>query len=185
MAAAALRWLRYAIQSCSSRVMPFSRAIFSADWPMVRPVDGSAMAGAWGARSAGRSLAKAFSFAARLRALEASTRVWAIRRLCRMGMSDRLSAPPAIPTEAWPSRISSTTSAIASPADAQARLTVWAGMLTGRPVPRTTSRARLGAATDGMTWPMTTVSTAAGSASLRSTSSRTHARARSTAVRSR
>src|SRR6266850_6085837 len=77
------------------------------------------------------------------------------------------------------------TSAMASLAEAQARLTVWAGMPGGIAVPRTTSRARLGARTDGMTCPMTTVSTQAGSASARSISSRTQMRARSTAERSR
>jgi len=135
--------------------MPFSLAIFSADWPIVRPVDGSAMAGVCGARSFGRSFENALSLPPSVRAFDASTRAFAMRRLCRIGMSDRLSAPPAMPTAACPSRISSTTSAMASPADAHARLTV------------------------------TTVSIQAGSASLRSTSSRTQARARSTAVRSR
>ena len=77
------------------------------------------------------------------------------------------------------------TSAIASLADAHARFTVWAGTAFGRPVPSTTSRARLGAFTEGITWPITTPSTRAGSISVRSTSSRTQALARSTAVRSR
>ena len=74
---------------------------------------------------------------------------------------------------------------MASLAEAHARFTVWAGMPGGMAVPRTTSRARLGARTDGMTCPMTTVSTQAGSASARSISSRTQMRARSTAERSR
>ena len=44
-----------AIRSCSSREMPFSLAIFSADSPIVRPVDGSDTAGHSGTRSRGRS----------------------------------------------------------------------------------------------------------------------------------
>ena len=106
-------------------------------------------------------------------------------RLWRMGTSDRLSAPPAIPTSAWPWRIAEATSTIAWLADAQARFTVCAGTDAGRPTPSTTSRARLGAFTEGMTCPITTVSTQAGSSSVRSTSSRTQVRARSRAVRSR
>src|SRR5260221_5768758 len=74
---------------------------------------------------------------------------------------------------------------MASLAEAHARFTVWAGMPGGMAVPRTTSRARLGARTEGMTFPMTTVSTQAGSASARSISSRTQMRARSTAEMSR
>jgi hypothetical protein len=171
--------------SCSSREMPFSFAIFSADWPMVSPVEGSAIAGVSGTRSLGRIPAKAERRAPRLRAREASIRARAMRRLWRMGTSDRLSAPPAMPTSALPARISALTSAMAWLAEAHARLTVWAGTLAGSPLPRTTSRARLGALTDGMTWPITTVSTAPGSSSVRSTSSRTQALARSTAVRSR
>src|SRR6187431_516843 len=74
---------------------------------------------------------------------------------------------------------------MASLADAHARFTVWAGIPGGMAVPSTTSRARLGARTDGLAWPMTTVSTQAGSASERSISSRTQMRARATAERSR
>ena len=58
-----------------------------------------------------------------------------MRRLCRIGTSERLSAPPAIPTSTWPSRIEEATSAIAWFAEAQARLTVWAGTAFGRPGP--------------------------------------------------
>ena len=39
--------------------MPFSLAIFSADWPIVSPVDGSAIAGVTGTRSRGRVRASA------------------------------------------------------------------------------------------------------------------------------
>src|SRR5215510_15058078 len=77
------------------------------------------------------------------------------------------------------------TSAIAWFAEAQARFTLKAGTAAGRPVPRTTSRPRFGALTDGITWPITTVPIDSGAISVRSTSSRTHAFARSSAVRSR
>ena len=59
-----------------------------------------------------------------------------MRRLCRIGTSERHSAPPAIPTSTWPSRIADATSAIAWFAEAQARFTVWAGTDFGRPAPR-------------------------------------------------
>ena len=55
------------------------------------------MAGTSGCRSRGRTLAKAASRSPRLRAREASIRIFVMRRLCRMGTSDRLSAPPADP----------------------------------------------------------------------------------------
>ena len=84
-----------------------------------------------------------------------------------------------------PSRIADATSAIAWLADAQARLTVWAGTDFGSGTRRLTSRARLGAFTEGTTCPITTISMAAGSISVRSISSRTAAVARSIAVRSR
>ncbi len=135
VAAAAFLWLRYAIWSCSSRLIPFSLAIFSADWPMLRPVEGSAIAGVSGTRSRRRMPAKAESRAPRLRAFEAATSARAIFLLWRMGTSERLSAPPAIPPSTWPRRICDATSAIAWLADAQARLTVWAGMPGGRPAP--------------------------------------------------
>ena len=100
VAAAAFLWERYAIWSCSSREMWFSFAIFSADWPMVRPVEGSAIAGTSGVRSAGRTFANAASLSPRLRAREACMRIFVMRLLCRIGMSERLSAPPPIPTSA-------------------------------------------------------------------------------------
>jgi len=100
VAAEALRWLRYAIWSCSSREMWFSFAIFSADWPMVSPVEGSAIAGTSGVRSRGRTFANALRRPPRPRAREASMRMRVMRLLCRIGMSERLSAPPPIPTSA-------------------------------------------------------------------------------------
>jgi hypothetical protein len=108
-----------------------------------------------------------------------------MRRLWRIGTSERLSAPPAIPTSACPSRIDEATSAIAWLADAQARLTVCAGTDFGSPARRDTSRPRFGALTEGTTWPMTSVPIEAGSTSVRSRSSRTQAFPRSRAVRSR
>ena len=58
-----------------------------------------------------------------------------MRRLWRMGTSDRLSAPPAMPASAWPRRMAFATWAMASLAEAQARFTVWAGTPGGRPSP--------------------------------------------------
>ena len=156
VAAAPFLCERNAIRSCSSRVIPFSFAIFSADWPIVRPVEGSAMAGVSGTRSRRRTFEKAFSRPPRLRAREASIRTCAIFLLWRIGTSERLSAPPAIPASACPAMMAVATSAIASLADAQARFTVWAGLALGRPVDSTTSRPRFGAFTEGMTWPITT-----------------------------
>ena len=105
-------------------MIPFSFAIFSADWPMVSPVEGSAMAGASGTRSRGRSRAKAERRAPSDFAFWASTRIRAMRRLCRMGTSERHSAPPAMPASTWPRRIADATSAIAWFEEAQARFTV-------------------------------------------------------------
>ena len=152
---------------------------------MLRPVDGSAMAGVSGRRSRRPMPAKAERRAPRLFARDASTSARAMRRLCRIGTSDRLSAPPAMPASAWPRRIAFATWAMASLAEAQARFTVRPGTPGGRPTRSAVSRPRLGAFTDGMTWPITTVPIQAGSASVRSRSSRTQAVARSRAVRSR
>ncbi len=142
--------------------MAFSLAIFSADWPIVRPVDGSAMAGASGTRSRGRTLARLPRRAPSDFAFCVSTRMRAMRRLWRIGTSERLSAPPAIPTSTCPRRIDDATSAIAWFAEAHARLTVWAGTDFGSPAPRATSRPRFGALTEGTTCPMTTVPIEAG-----------------------
>src|SRR6266540_909005 len=83
----------------------FSFAIFSADWPIDSPVDGSAIAGAIGTRSRGRIFAKVLMRAPSDLALLASTRISASRREARMGMSDSASAPPAMITFALPSAI--------------------------------------------------------------------------------
>ena len=104
--------------------MPFSFAIFSADWPIDSPVDGSAMAGVTGTRSRGRTCAKMPSRWPSVFALLASTRIWLKRRECRIGMSESDSTPPARITSAWPSRIWSAALVMAWAAEAQARLSV-------------------------------------------------------------
>ncbi len=55
-AAAAFLWLASASSSCSRRPICHSFAISSQCWPIDRPVRGSAMPGAAGARSPGRRL---------------------------------------------------------------------------------------------------------------------------------
>jgi hypothetical protein len=164
--------------------MPFSFAIFSADCPIVSPVEGSATAGQSGTRSRGLSAPSAESRAPHVRARWASTSARASPRLSGIGTFESDSAPPATPASRLPSRISAATSAIAWLAEAQARFTVWAGTSLGRPTPSPTSRARFGAWTEGTTWPMTTAPIAVGSTSDRSRSSRTQAFPRSIALSS-
>ena len=118
---AASSWLRSAQRSCASRAMWFCFAIFSADWPIVSPVDGSAMAGETGTRSRGRIRLKVRSRAPSVLALLASTRISARRRDARIGMSDSDSTPPASTTSASPRAISSEALATAWADDAQAR----------------------------------------------------------------
>src|SRR5262245_24784667 len=101
--------------------MQFSFAIFSADWPIVSPVDGSEMAGATGMRSRGRVRAKVAILEPKLLALLASTRTLERRRDARIGISESDSAPPAIITSACPIAIWSWADAIAWVAEAQAR----------------------------------------------------------------
>src|SRR5439155_345662 len=60
--------------------MRFSLAIFSADWPIVSPVDGSAIAGDTGIKSRGRIFAKAFTRSTAVVALLASATMSARRR---------------------------------------------------------------------------------------------------------
>ena len=124
VAAAARWWLISASRSCSSRLMPFSLAIFSADCPIVSPVDGSAIAGVTGTRSRGRTRPRAAIRPPKLRALLASTRIWLKRREWRIGMSESDSTPPARIASAWPSRIWSAALLIAWAAEAQARFRV-------------------------------------------------------------
>ena len=104
--------------------MPFSFAIFSADWPMVSPVEGSAMAGVTGTRSRGRVRPKAASRPPKLLARLASTSTRLKRRECRIGMSESVSTPPARIVSAWPRAIWSAALAIAWALEAQARFRV-------------------------------------------------------------
>ena len=121
-----------------------------------------------------------------LRAREASTSARAIRRLWRMGTSERLSAPPAIPTCACPARIS----------DGHLRdglVGRGAGAVHGvgghrRAEGPRAARPRApgsGPSPTGSPGPWPRCPPRPASTSARSTSSRTQAVARSTAVRSR
>ena len=71
--------------SCASRVMPFSFAIFSADWPIVSPVVGSAMAGVIGTKSLARIFPKACTRCASVLALDAAMSASEKPRECRIG----------------------------------------------------------------------------------------------------
>ena len=156
-------------------------AIFSADSPMVSPVVGSAIAGVIGMRSRGRIRVTALARAPNDFAREAATSASAKPREWRTGTVDRDSAPPAIAQSAWPSRIWSAASVIAWLADAQARETVHDCTPLGRCGIRDTSRAMLGASTDGTTVPNTSRSTSVLSTPVRWMSSATTARPRSIA----
>ncbi len=147
--------------------MPFSFAIFSADWPIDSPVEGSAMAGVTGTKSRGRTRASTPRRSAMAFALLASTSSWLIRFECSTGMSESDSTPPASTTSACPRRIWSAALVMACAEEAQARLSVYAGTLRGNCGRRLTSRATLGVSTEGTTCPMTTSSMAAGSISVR------------------
>src|SRR6185503_3117828 len=81
---------------------------------------------------------------------------------------------------ACPRAIWSCAAATACVAEAQARLSVYAGISLGNWGSRLTSRATLGIRADGTTCPKITSSTVAGSRFVRSTSSRAASRARST-----
>ena len=104
--------------------MPFSFAIFSADWPMVSPVEGSAIAGVTGTRSRGRARRNAARRPPTLLARLASTSTRLKRREWRIGMSESDSTPPASTVSAWPSAIWSAALPIAWAEEAQARLSV-------------------------------------------------------------
>ena len=131
-------------RSCSSRPIPFSLAIRSAAWPIVSPVEYSAMAGATGIRSRGRVRAKVRSRAPSVLARDAATKVRDSRSETRIGIRDRHSAPPATTVSAYPASMRFTPSEMAWLADEQARETVTAGTSFGR-VDSPTSRAMLGA----------------------------------------
>src|SRR4051794_5276088 len=97
-------------------------AIFSADCPIVSPVDGSAIAGVTGTRSRGRIELAIRTRWAELRARDIATSLSDMLRECRIGTVESDSAPPAITTSWWPRTIWSAASVIAWFADAQARL---------------------------------------------------------------
>src|SRR6185437_9489519 len=123
-------------------------AIFSADWPIVSPVEGSAIAGVIGTKSRGRIEPRILSRFAALLARDSATSFSDIDRECRIGTFDNDSAPPAIMTSWWPRTIWSAASVMAWLADAQARLTVYASQPRGRIGSSDTSRAMLGAITE-------------------------------------
>ena len=104
--------------------MPFSFAIFSADWPMLSPVEGSAIAGVTGTRSRGRARLRAATRPATLLARPALTSIRLKRRECRIGMSESDSTPPARMVSACPRAIWSAALAMAWAEEAQARLSV-------------------------------------------------------------
>ena len=144
MPAWALRCDRSAHRSWSSREIPFSLAMRSAAWPIDSPVEYSAIAGATGTRSRGRSRAKALRRAPSVFAREAATSVFDSRSEARIGMRDRHSAPPATTMSAHPASMRFAPSAIAWLAEAQARETVTAGTSFGS-ADSPTSRAMFGA----------------------------------------
>jgi hypothetical protein len=160
--------------------MSFSLAIFSADSPMVWPVVYSAMAGATGARSAGRSLPKAATFCGRVLARFASMKVRAALRVNWIGTLVSDSAPPARITSASPDRIEPMPKVMARVEEAHARFTVTPGMRIGSEARKTTSRPRLGACRAGTTTPKTDRSISSGSIAVRATSSAAAILARST-----
>src|SRR3954469_15003127 len=151
--------------------MSFSLAIFSADSPIVIPVVYSAMAGATGARSAGRSLPKAPTFWGSVLARLAAMKVCAALRENWMGTLVSASPPPASTTLASPERIEPAAKVRARVEEAQARFTVTPGMRNGSEVRKTTSRPRLGAKRAGTTTPKTERSISSGSTAVRATSS--------------
>ncbi|MPN00737.1 hypothetical protein SDC9_147933 [bioreactor metagenome] len=104
-AAASLRWLPSAYSSCAARVMPQVAVVSAWLSPIDSPVRGSATWGAIGARSRGRSSARAASFAWVVRAAENRSSARCRRGPTSSGVSLMLSAPPAIPASIWPRRI--------------------------------------------------------------------------------
>ncbi len=91
--------------SWCSLLIPFSLAIFSADWPIDSPVEGSAIAGATGTRSLGLIPATSLIRWERVFALLSPTSISLKRFEWRMGTLERLSAPPAMTTRAYPCAI--------------------------------------------------------------------------------
>ncbi len=138
---------------------------------MLRPVVYSAMAGATGARSAGRSLPKAATFWGSVFALLASMNVRAALRENWIGTLLSDSAPPASTTSASPERIAPAPNVIARVEEAQARLTVTPGIRMGSEVRKTTSRPRFGAWRAGTTTPKMDRPISSGSMAVRAISS--------------
>jgi hypothetical protein len=118
---------------------------------------GGAVGEGRGVRSRSRIPAKARRRAARLFDRDASTSARAMPRQCRIGTSDRLSVRPRSRPRRGPGGSQSPTCVMASLAEAQAQFTVRPGTPGGRPTRSTVSRPRLGAFTEGMTWPITMV----------------------------
>ena len=75
-------------------------------------------------KSLGRTRVNAASCAPMPLALDAAMRAFVMPLECRIGTDESDSAPPAMPTSMWPSRMAEATSAIAWFEDAQARLIV-------------------------------------------------------------
>ena len=97
-------------------------AIFSADSPIVSPVDGSAMAGVIGHEVPRTDAGEGAHAAAELFALRRRDEARLKPREWRIGTLESDSAPPAMTMSAWPRAIWSAASVIAWLADAQARL---------------------------------------------------------------
>src|SRR5215210_5879558 len=114
--------------------MSFSLAIFSADSPIDIPVVYSAIAGATGARSAGRSLLIAVARCGRVLALLSSMKTPAALRENWIGTLDNDSAPPARTMSHSPARIALAPKVMARVEEAQARLSVTPGMRIGMEV---------------------------------------------------
>ncbi len=104
-AAASAWWLAAAISSCASRVIRQAAVVSAWCSPMDRPVRGSAVVGAAGARCAGRMVASAASFAGVDFARDRSSSARRSGSLTATGASDVESTPPAMPDSIWPSRI--------------------------------------------------------------------------------
>ena len=90
--------------------IPFSFAIFSADWPMERPVVYSAIAGGFGVSSSRRNPEKTRALAAADFDFESLISLFVNLREKRTGTSERHSDPPAMIESATPRAIFSAAS---------------------------------------------------------------------------
>ena len=125
----------------------------SALWPIVLPVERSAIAGGFGARSFGRTLENAFTLEGMSLAALASIRISTKRSEYVIGGLDNESAPPAMTMSASPRRIdweplTKDWVEVAHARDTENASTVW-----GKGPASTISRAMLGAATSATTVP--------------------------------